>query len=195
MVHETGNDEGLFAAAAEHYARNLAEQVETLVVIPVWEEIERFNVQARQALRRLGLLGDVEVVREAVKPLSWTEEQKQHWEQYHVGDRLLFVRDTCLFRRGTAAEVVEILPDGLRVRGERERVATIARKQRGAFEVGRAERLAIARGDRLLIRAREDSQGFANGDFKQVAWVNPAADEVVLTDGCSLPADGPTATP
>lgn len=189
MIHEAGNDDALFSTAADHYARNLAEQVETLVVIPFWDEIERFNEHARRALRRVGLLGDVEVVREAVKPLSWTEEQKQHWDQYRAGDRLLFVRDTRFFRRGTAAEVVEVLPDGLRVRGDRERVATITRKQRGAFEVGRAERLAIAAGDRLLIRGREETQGFANGDFKQVAWVNPAADEVVLTDGRHLPTD------
>lgn len=189
MIREAGNDDTLFADAAEHYARNLAEQVETLVVIPIWDEIERFNGHARQALRRLGLLGDVEVVREAVKPLSWTEEQKQHWGQYQAGDRLLFVRDTRFFRRGTAAEVVEVLPDGLRVRGEQERVAVISRKQRGAFEVGRAERLAIAAGDRLLIRGRDAEHGFSNGDLAQVAWVNPAADEVVLTDGRHLPAE------
>ena len=189
MVHETGDEEKLFATAAEHYARNLAEQIETLVVIPFWDEIERFNQHARRALRRIGLLGDAEVTREAVKPLSWTEEQKQHWDQYHLGDRLLFVRDTRIFRRGMAAEVIEVLPDGLRVRGDPERVATITRKQRGAFEVGRAETLAIAAGDRLLIRGREETQGFTNGDFKQVAWVNPATNEVVLTDGHHLPAD------
>ena len=101
MIQEAGGDDALFAAAAEHYARNVAEQVETLVVIPIWDEIERFNSHARRALRRRGLLGDVEVVREAVKPLSWTEEQKQHWGQYQPGDRLLFVRDTRFFRRGT----------------------------------------------------------------------------------------------
>lgn len=189
MIQEAGGDEALFAAAAEHYARNVAEQVETLVVIPIWDEIERFNGHARRALRRRGLLGDAEVVREAVKPLSWTEEQKQHWDQYQPGDRLLFVRDTRFCRRGTAAEVIEVLPDGLRVRGERERVAVISRKQRGTFEVGRAERLAIAAGDRLLIRGRDPEHGFANGDLAQVAWVNPAADEVVLTDGRHLPAD------
>ena len=159
------------------------------MVIPIWDEIERFNGHARRALRRRGLLGDAEVVREAVKPLSWTEEQKQHWDQYQVGDRLLFVRETRFFRRGTAAEVIEVLPDGLRVRGERERVAVISRKQRGAFEVGRAERLAIAAGERLLIRGRDPEHGFANGDLAQVAWVNPAADEVVLTDGRHLPAE------
>lgn len=189
MIHEAGDDEALFATAADHYARNLAEQVETLVVIPFWDEIERFNAHARRALRRLGLLGDTEVIREAVKPLSWTDEQKQHWDQYRAGDRLLFVRDTRFFRRGTAAEVVEVLRDGLRVRCERDRVATITRKQRGAFEVGRAERLPLAAGDRLLIRGREGTQGFANGDFKQIAWVNPDANEVVLTDGRHLPAD------
>jgi ATP-dependent exoDNAse (exonuclease V) alpha subunit len=189
MVREAGDDETLFATAAEHYARNLAEQVETLVVIPFWDEIERFNEHARRALRRVGLLGEAELVREAVKPLSWTEEQKQHWDQYQPGDRLLFVRDTRFYRRGAAAEVIEVLRDGLRVRGERDRIATITRKQRGAFEVGRAEQLAIAAGDRLLIRGREETQGFSNGDFKQVAWVNPASNEVVLTDGHHLPAD------
>jgi conjugative relaxase-like TrwC/TraI family protein len=189
MIQEASGDDALFATAADHYARNIAEQVETLVVIPIWDEIERFNEHARRALRRRGLLGDAEVVREAVKPLSWTEEQKQHWDQYQVGDRLLFVRETRFFRRGTAAEVIEVLPDGLRVRGERERVAVISRKQRGAFEVGRAERLAIAAGDRLLIRGRDPEHGFANGDLAQVAWVNPAADEVVLTDGRHLPAE------
>jgi len=189
MIADAGSDDALFATAAEHYARNVAEQVETLVVIPIWDEIERFNGHARRALRRRALLGDAEVVREAVKPLSWTEEQKQHWDQYRAGDRLLFVRDTRFFRRGTAAEVIEVLPDGLRVRGEQDRVAIISRKQRGAFEVGRAERLAIAAGDRLLIRGRNPEHGFANGDLAQVAWVNPAADEVVLTDGRHLPAD------
>jgi hypothetical protein len=69
-----------------------------------------------------------------------------------------------------AAEAIEVLPDGLRVRGERERVAVISRKQRGAFEVGRAERLAIAAGDRLLIRGRDSEHGFSNGDLAQVAW-------------------------
>ena len=189
MIQEAGGDDALFAAAAEHYARNVAEQVETLVVIPIWDEIERFNGHARRALRRRELLGNVEVVREAVKPLSWTEEQKQHWDQYQAGDRLLFVRDTRFFRRGTAAEVIEVLPDGLRVRGDGQRAAVISRKQRGAFEVGRAERLAIAAGDRLLIRGRDPEHGFANGDLAQVAWVNPAADEVVLTDGRHLPAE------
>ncbi|MGH7996703.1 MAG: AAA family ATPase, partial [Opitutaceae bacterium] len=188
MIHETGNDEMLFSQAADHYADNLAQDVDTLVVIPFWEEIERFNPHARAALRRAGLLGEPEVIREAVKPLAWTNEQKEHWEQYQAGDRLLFVRDTRAFGRGMAAEVVEVLADGLHVRGEKGLETKITRKQCGAFEVGRAEMLAISSGDRLLIRGREETQGFANGDFKQVARVDPEGDEVILTDGRRLPA-------
>jgi len=169
MIQEAGDDDTLLATAAEHYARNVSQQVETLVVIPIWDEIERFNTHARRALRHRGLLGELEVVREAVKPLSWTEEQKQHWEQYQPGDRLLFVRNTRPFRKGTSAEVIEILPDGLRVRSEREQAAVISRKQRGTFEVGRAEQLTIAAGDRLLIRGHDPASGFANGDLVQVA--------------------------
>lgn len=189
LIQETGGDQALYARAAEHYADNRARGIETLVVIPFWDEIERFNADARAALRRRGLLGTAEVVREAVKPLTWSEEKKAHWNQYELGDRLLFVRDTRFFKRGTAAEVTEILSDGLRVRGEKGRVARITRKQRGAFDVGRPQSLPVSAGDRLLVRGREDEQGFANGDFKDVARVDPATNEVWLSDGKKLPVD------
>ena len=49
--------------------------------------------------------------------------------------------------------------------------------------------LRVAAGERLLIRGREDSQGFENGDFKDVAHVDPATNEVHLTDGHVLPPE------
>jgi conjugative relaxase domain, TrwC/TraI family len=189
MMRELGDDETLFASAAEHYAENVAKGTETLVVIPFWEEIDRFSVHARTALRRRGLLGEAEVVREAVRPLTWTEEQKAHWDQYRVGDRLLFVRDARFFKRGSAAVVKKILPDGLHVEGENARYAKITRKHRGSFDVGRAQMLPVAVGDRLLMRGREEEQGFANGDFKAVAAVDPIANRILLSDGKELPAD------
>ncbi|MGH7947399.1 MAG: AAA family ATPase, partial [Opitutaceae bacterium] len=189
LIRETPDDEAMFGRAAEPYASNRVKGIETLVVIPFREEIERFNAQVRPALRRAGLLGGVEIMREAVRPLTWTEEQKAHWDQYQVGDRLLFVRDTRFFKRGVAAEVVAVMPDGLRVRGPKGREAKITRKQRAAFDVGRMQTLAVSVGDKLLIRGREDDEGFANGDFKQVAHVDPVGNEVVLTDGHVLPPD------
>ena len=189
MIRELGDDETLFRQAAERYADNVARGVETLVVIPFWEEIDRFSVHARTELRRRGLLGEPEVVREAVRPLTWTEEQKSHWDQYRAGDRLLFVRDTRFFRRGAAATVRRVLADGLHVEGEAGRYAKITRKQRGSFDVGRAQMLAVSAGDRLLIRGREDEQGFANGDFKDVAKVDPVANRIFLTDGKELPPE------
>jgi ATP-dependent exoDNAse (exonuclease V) alpha subunit len=189
MIRETGNDDALFARSAEHFVANKVNGIGTLVVIPFWDEIERFNAQVRPALRRAGLLGEVEVVRGAVKPLTWTAEQKAHWEQYQVGDRLLFARDTRFFKRGVAAEVVAVLSDGVWVRGPKGREAKITRKQRGAFDVGRTQMLPVAAGDRLLIRGRDDDAGFANGDFKEVAHVDPVANRIVFTDGCELPPD------
>jgi conjugative relaxase-like TrwC/TraI family protein len=189
LIRETNDDEALFARAAEHYVANQVQGVETVVVIPFWDEIERFNSHVRPALRQAGLLGDDEVTREAVKPLTWTAEQKVHWDQYKVGDRLLFARDTRFFKRGAAAEVIAITADGLRVRGPQGREAKITRKQRAAFDVGRVQTLAVAAGDRLLIRGRHDGAGFANGDFKDVASVDPSANKIVLTDGHELPPD------
>lgn len=188
MIRQTGDDQTLFAEAAEHYAQNVARGIDTLVVIPFWEEIERFNAEARDALRRRGLLGAAEVTRESVKPLTWTDEQKIHWDQYQVGDWLLFVRDTHYFRRGTAAPVAAVLPDGLRVLRPNGRFAKITRRQRGAFEVGRLQTLAVAPGERLLIRGREDEQGFENGDLVDVAAVDPERNEILLRDGRTLPA-------
>jgi len=189
LIRETNDDHALFEQAAEHYAKNRIQNIETLVVIPFWEEIERFTARARPALRRAGLLGETEVLREAVKTLQWTEEQKTHWNQYKLGDRLLFVRDTRFFRRGTAAEVIAVLGDGIRVRGPKGREAKVTQKQRAAFDVGRIEKLPLAAGDRLLIQGRNDDQGFANGDFKDVAAVDPFQNTVLLSDGHLLPPD------
>ncbi|MFT3783703.1 MAG: MobF family relaxase [Nibricoccus sp.] len=189
LIRETENDDVLFSRAAEHYVGNRVKGIETLVVIPFWEEIERFNSHVRPALRQAGLLGATEVTREAVKPLTWTAEQKAHWDQYKVGDRLLFTRDTRFFKRGVATEVIEIRPDGVRVRGPKGREAKITRKQRAAFDVGRAQTLAVAAGDRLLIRGRHDDAGFTNGDFKEVVTVDPAANKIIFNDGSELPPD------
>jgi len=188
MIHETGNDDALFAKAAEHFVENKVKGIGTLVVIPFLDEIDRFNAAARPALRKAGLLGAVEVVREAIKPLTWTAEQKAHWDQYKVGDRLLFARDTRFFKRGASAGVVAVLRDGIIARGANGREAKLTRKQRAAFDVGREQTLAVAAGDRLLIRGRNDEAGFANGDFKEVAHVDPVANRIVFTDGRELPA-------
>jgi hypothetical protein len=159
-----------------------------MVVIPFWEEIDRFNQHVRPALRRAGLLGEAEVAREAVRPLTWTEEQKAHWDQYQVGDRLLFVHDVNFHKRGTAAEVVAILPDGLRVRAGSGRETKITRRQRAAFDVGRAQMLPVSVGEQLLIRGCDKDHGFANGDLKTVAAVDPEKNRIVFTDGGELPA-------
>jgi conjugative relaxase-like TrwC/TraI family protein len=189
LIRETENDDALFARAAEHYVGNRQKKIETLVVIPFWDEIERFNTHVRPALRQVGLLGETEVAREAVKPLTWTAEQKAHWNHYQLGDRLLFARDTRFFKRGVSAEVFAITSDGIWVRGPKGREAKITRKQRAAFDVGRVQALGVAAGDRLLIRGRNDDAGFANGDFKEVASVDAAANKIVFTDGRELPPD------
>jgi conjugative relaxase-like TrwC/TraI family protein len=189
LIRETTNDEAMFTRAAEHYTGNRVKGIETMVVIPFWEEIERFNAQVRPALRRVGLLGEEEIEREAVQPLNWTEEQKVHWDQYQLGDRLLFAHDIRFYKRGVAAEVIAIYPDGVQVRGSTGREAKIGRKQRKAFDVGRRQMLSVSVGDRLLIRGKEENEGFANGDFKEVAQVDLAANRIVLTDGHVLPPD------
>ncbi len=189
LIVDTANDNELYARAAAHFVDNTAKGIATLVVVPFWEEIERYNATVRPALRAAGRLGEVEVVRTAVKPLSWTAEQKIHWHEYQVGDRLLFSRDTRFFRRGTAAEVIAVRSDGVIARGANGREAKLGLKQSTTFDVGRLESLPVAVGDKLLIRGRDDDAGFTNGDLKEVAHVDPAADLIRFTDGQELPRD------
>jgi hypothetical protein len=43
MIQETDTDDSLFERAADHCVGNRIKGIETLVVIPFWDEIERFN--------------------------------------------------------------------------------------------------------------------------------------------------------
>jgi conjugative relaxase-like TrwC/TraI family protein len=189
LIRAIDNEDTMFSAAADHYVRNRRSGIGTLVVIPFWDEIERFNAHVRPALRAAGLLGTEEVVRQAVKPLNWTDEQKVHWDQYRPGDQLLFARDTRDFRRGVAAEVVRSVEDGIWVRAGNGKEFKMTRRQRAAFDVGRLQSLPVSVGEKLLIRGRDDREGFANGDFKEVAVVDRIGDRIVLTDGHELPKD------
>ena len=47
--------------------------------------------------------------------------------------------------------------------------------------------LPVAAGDRLLIRGRHDGARLVNGDFRDVASVDPVANRIVFTDGRELP--------
>jgi len=78
------------------------------VVIPFWDEIERFNEQARP---------------HCAVPVYWAKTKscekqcarshlrpkKAALDRYLIGDRLLFGRDTRFFKRGMAAEVIAMI--------------------------------------------------------------------------------------
>lgn len=189
MIREAADDDALFTQAAERHVADRKRGVDSLVVIPFWEEIERFNTAVRPALRQAGLIGEPEVTRQALAALTWTDEQKAHWSQYREGDQLLFVRDTRFFPPGVAATVVAVLNDGLFVRGTNGREAKITRKQRAAFDVARPQLRAVAVGDKILMRASNRAAGFSNGDIKEVFHVDVANDHIGFSDGTSLPPD------
>ena len=82
-----------------------------------------------------------------------------------------------------------MVSDGVWVRGPKDREAKVKRKQRASFDVGCVQTIAVSVGDKLLIRGRNDDVGFANGNFKEVAHVDPAANMVLLTYMRELPHD------
>jgi conjugative relaxase-like TrwC/TraI family protein len=187
MIESADSDEELFERAAKQYAANVAQGLDTLAVVPFWEEIDRFTVHAREALRREGRLGVEEVDRTLIKPLSWSEEQKAHWEQYEPGDYLFFVKDTRVAKRGEALQVVRHGTGGLEVRRANGQRAKVTRRHRAAFDVGRLETAKLAAGDRVLIRGNDPRLGFRNGDVHEVGSVDPTSGAVRFTNGTLLP--------
>lgn len=55
----------------------------------------------------------------------------------------------------------------------------------GEAHVGRPQVLPLSEGEQVLIRGREDSQGFTNGEIKTVGRIE--GDRVTFTDGTTLP--------
>ncbi len=189
LMEQVTPNTDVFAEAAKHYAEAMAAGDETLVVIPFWEEIGRFNQHARQELRKRGLLEGEDIERESLDPLSWTDEQKMHWDQYRIGDRLLFVRPNRLMGKGSSGEVVDVLKDGLQIRDCRGVLVKVTKRYRTTFEVGRRRTLALAAGDRVLIRGGYDPTNLRNGDLKVVHTIDPNTKDVRFTDGSEMPAE------
>lgn len=186
-VRELRQPAALFRAAAEDYVRTIRSGKTCLAISPVWSEIHAFTAEVRQRLKAEGLLQPAERRFEVVHSLGWTREQMHRVADYQPGDVLAFHRREAEFTSGDLARVIrrdgEALvvrrPDGAECRLDPGKVA--------GFDVGLSHELAVAVGDRLLIRANCKPVKLKNGDVVEVKSF--AADgSLVLTDGRCVPA-------
>ncbi len=187
MVHEIPEARALFEKAVTHYADQLAQGNETLIVIPTWEDIDRFNEEARRELKARGLIRGEEIEIRGSASLSWTEVERCHWQDYQPGHVLNFHRAVSGMKAGEAATVKAVKDNGVVVERPDGSEVLIGRRQRKAFDVAESRPLKLAAGDELLFRANCKDIKVSNGDRLKVEAVDPTTGKVSLAGGKVLP--------
>ena len=173
---------------AADYAASVKAGKSALIVSPTWREIEQVNVEVRAALKRDGHLRGKETEVEVHLSKRWTKAEKRDFRGYRCGQVLTFHQATKGFARGEWARVVAVEREKLVVERPDGGQAALTCKQSGCFDVGEAERLPVARGERLLLQASRREARLLNGQLVTVTRVNRNG-EIRLTDGRVIPPD------
>lgn len=186
-VHEIQDPRRLFARAADTYVETTRAGKSCLVISPVWAEIHAFTAEVRERLKASGILSRDEHRVTTIVPLDWTREECRRITHYQPGDVLTFHRPAAGFERNETAVVVRRDGPSLILRRGDNSERRLAPHRVGGFDVGLAQTLPVATGDRLLLRANLKPAGLRNGEIVQVAAV--AADGAIsLADGRTIPS-------
>lgn len=186
-VHEVTDAPAMLAAAAADYVRTVRAGQTCLAISPVWSEIHDFNREVRRQLRAAGLLARSERTALAVYSLKWTREQRRRPDSYQPGDLLTFHRAAGPFSKHDSLTVVRREEKTLVVRDDAGREHRLDPRRTSGFDVGLPKEIAIAAGDRVLLRGNLKAARLKNGDLAEVAGF--AADGALeLKDGRSIPA-------
>ncbi len=180
-VHEVKSRQLLYERAAQDYLKTITTGKSCLAIAPVWSEIEAFTEVVRDKLKSEGLLSATEREVMVTSSFGWTEAQRKRVENYKPGDVLQFHRETAVFGKDEAVKMVEARGQRLIVERENgDRYAFNPKRIQG-FDVGEARKIAVASGDRLLIRSNVKAHNIKNGDI--VVVVGFRADGSIMLRG------------
>jgi len=185
VISET-DQEILMAMAATKYADDLEAGQRPLVVIPTWGEIDEFNKIARKTLKERGLLDEKSITRLSFSTLSWTDAKKTAWHLYKPDFLLNFHTRTKDFAAGETVKVVAVRDNGIVVENQKGKQFTVTRKQQRAFDVGEAQEIEIAIGDRLLFRSNHKGSRKNNGETAYVADLSQETGQITLDNGKTI---------
>jgi conjugative relaxase-like TrwC/TraI family protein len=185
-VHAIASSE-LPAAAARAYMESISAGRSCLAIAPVWSEIHAFTAELRPLLRAAGRLAAEERTVEVVDSRHLTREQMRRLDSYAAGDVLSFHRSVAGFAPGALAIVHETGPRGLLVTSPGQRGRWIQPEFLHSLDVGRVRTIAVAVGERLLLRANCVTAGLRNGELVEVKTLHPDG-SVGLVDGRTLPS-------
>jgi conjugative relaxase-like TrwC/TraI family protein len=177
----------LLDQAAASYVDKVTQGQTCLTMSPVWSEVNAFTAVLRDQLKDKGLLGQNEKTYKAVQSMQWTSAGKMQLSNYQVGDVLTFHRDSGGFQKHEMASVVAKDECGLTLeRRDGFRSFFDPQKHKG-FDVGLPRTLAIAPGERLLVRANFAPGHLKNGDIVSVKELKNDG-SLTLQDGRIIPA-------
>jgi len=186
-VSEQKDFNKLLEQAATTYVDKIEQGQSCLAISPVWSEVNAFTAVLRDQLKDKGLLDQDEKAYKAVQSMQWTPAGKMQLSNYQVGDVLTFHRDSGEFHKHEMVSVVAKDAQGLALeRQDGSRSFFDPQKHKG-FDVGLPRTLAVAPGEKLLVRANFAPGRLKNGDIVTVKEVKGDG-SLALKDGRTIPA-------
>jgi conjugative relaxase-like TrwC/TraI family protein len=186
-VMEIKDNQAMLEKAADDYVQSTAAGKLCLAVTPVWSEIHAFSDVVRDKLKEANQLSRTDRPVETVRSYNWTEVERRSLRNYGSGDAITFHKPTNDFARHETVIVAERQKDRLlveRASGER---AIFNPAAKALFDVGYAEKIGVAAGEKLLIRANLPESNLINGEIVQVKEHYPDG-SLALNDGRTIPA-------
>jgi conjugative relaxase-like TrwC/TraI family protein len=185
-VKEIPDAKTLFRAAAEDYVSTVQKNQSCLVISPVWSDIHRFTDQVRPLLKKSGLLKPNEKTVQSYTSFQWEEESKRDLRNYQPGDTISFHKDAAGFSKGQYVTVEARHDDGLSVKDEASKLASFDPSRASGFDVGLSQPLAVAVGEKLLLKSNSKPNDLRNGEIVEVKGFGPDG-ALILKDERVIP--------
>jgi ATP-dependent exoDNAse (exonuclease V) alpha subunit len=186
-VVEIKDNQAMLKKAADDYVQSTSAGKLCLAVTPVWAEIHAFSDVVRDKLKEANQLSRNDNPVETVRSYNWTEVERRSVRNYGPGDVITFHKSTIGFARHETVKVIERQKDNLlveRASGEQTGFNPAAKT---LFDVGYAEKIGVAAGEKLLIRANLPESKLINGEIVQVKEHRPDG-SLALNDDRTIPA-------
>lgn len=174
---------------AQEYLR-LAEDGQSLVVVAqTWAEVHRVNERVRAALKRKGLVAADDHPVEVLEKVDLTKAQKRDERFFSSNQMVVFNQPFRGFASGTRGKLFGIIKRGVLVEVG-GKMLLVPRRQLDRINVCRPMMIALARGDRLQIKANRkmsDGASVINGELVTVKKMCQDG-RIELADGRTLDA-------
>jgi ATP-dependent exoDNAse (exonuclease V) alpha subunit len=152
-VMEIKDHQAMLGKAADDYVQSTAAGKLCLAVTPVWSEIHAFSDVVRDKLKAANQLSRVEKPLETVRSYNWTEVERQNVRNYGPGDAITFHKAANNFARHETVKVIERQMGHLLIERRSGEKVVLNPAMKLSFDVGHAEKISVAPGEKLLIRA------------------------------------------